>query len=218
MQPVVLVGIIALIAVIAVFSYFANQKRQEAMRALASRLGLQFSPARDRTLAGRYEFIDRIRAGRNRYAFNVISGTYQGHEVRVFDYHYKTGSGKNTQHHYLSFLILRLPISVPELKIGPEGFFSKIAQAIGFDDIDFESHEFSRKFCVRSKDKKFAYDICHGRMIEYLLANTDLTIEMERDALAISFMRRLNPAQVEPNLKRLIAVRMFMPEYLLNRS
>jgi hypothetical protein len=80
-----------------------------------------------------------------------------------------------------------------------------------------------RRFCsglapVRSRDKKFAYDICHGRMIEYLLANTDLTLEMERDMLAISFMSRLDPEKIEFNLERMIAVRMLMPEYLLDRS
>jgi hypothetical protein len=106
----------------------------------------------------------------------------------------------------------------PELTIGPEGFFSKIAQAVGYDDIDFESHEFSRKFCVRSKDKKFAYDVCNAQMIEYLLTNPDLVIEIERDSLAVSFNRRLAPENIESNLNRLIAVRSLMPDYLFSRS
>ncbi|MHC4520751.1 MAG: hypothetical protein ACYTAS_19350 [Planctomycetota bacterium] len=218
MQPVFIIGMIALIAVVAIIAHIAAKQRREAMRALADRLGLRFNPGRSRDLARRYEFIDRMRAGRNRYAFNILSGNYQGHDVILFDYHYKTGSGKNTHHHYLSFFILRLPISVPELAIGPEGFFSKIAQAVGYDDIDFESHEFSRKFCVRSRDKKFAYDVCNAQMIEYLLSNTDLTMEMELDSLAISFHRRLSPQQIEPNLQRLIAVRSLMPDYLFARS
>ena len=106
--------------------------------------------------------------------------------------------------------------SFPELVIGSEGVFSKIAQAIGYDDIDFESHEFSSKFCVRSGDKKFAYDVCNARMIEYLLSNSDLSIEIEDNTLAISFNRRLAPDMIEPNLKRLIMVRSLMPEYLFS--
>ena len=218
MQPVFIIGIIAFIIVAAVLGHLQAQKRRAAMLALASRLGLHFDPSKRRDIARRYEFIDRMRAGRDRYAFNIISGTYQGHEVHIFDYHYKTGSGKDTHHHYLSFFILRLPISVPELVIGPEGFFSKIAQAVGYDDIDFESHEFSRKFCVRSRDKKFAYDVCNAKMIEYLLSNGDLTMEMELNSLAISFRRRLSPDRIEPNLHRLITVRSLMPEYLFSRS
>ena len=55
-------------------------------------------------------------------------------------------------------------------------------------------------------------------MIEFLLANADLTLEMERDVLAISFERQLRPEQIEPNVQRLIAVRSLMPDYLFARS
>ena len=113
-------------------------------------------------------------------------------------------------------MILTLERTFPELTIAREGFFSKIAQSLGYDDIDFESHEFSRKFCVRSKNKKFAYDFCHARLMEYLLANEDLAIEIEGTALAIAFSDCLDPAQVEPNLERLIQLRWLMPKYLFS--
>jgi len=88
---------------------------------------------------------NKLRSGSNRYAFNVLAGTYQGHEITVFDSHYETHSssskgGRRTHHHYFSFFILSLPRSCPELTIGPEGFLSKIAQAVGYDDIDFAQH------------------------------------------------------------------------------
>lgn len=214
MQPLVIFVFIVIIAVVLVVGYISSLKRREAMAAMAARLGLHFMPHKDRDMARRYRFLDKLRRGSQRYAFNVLSGSYQGHDVLLFDYHYRTGSGKNTHHHYLSFFILHLPVSFPELIIAPEGIFSKIAQAVGYDDIDFESHEFSRKFCVRSKNKKFAYDVCNARMIEYLLSNTDLSIEIDDKALAISFNSRLAPEQIEPNLNRLITVRSLLPDYL----
>lgn len=217
MKPLIIVGFIALIVVLGVLVYISARKRREAMAKLAAKLGLSFAPNKDWDIARRYCFLDKLRVGSNRYAFNILSGNYQGHDVTVFDYHYRTGSGKNTQHHYISFFILHLPVSLPELVIGPEGIFSKMAQAIGYDDIDFESYEFSRKFCVRSPDKKFAYNVCNAQMIEYLLSNTDLTIEIEGGALAISFGSRLSPEQIEPNLNRLITVRSLLPEYLFSR-
>ena len=217
MKPLIIVGFIALIVVLGVFGYVSARKRREAMATLAARLGLSFEPNKNWDIARRYCFLDKLRAGSNRYAFNILSGNYQGHDVTIFDYHYRTGSGKNTQHHYISFFILHLLASFPELVIGPEGIFSKMAQALGYDDIDFESYEFSRKFCVRCRDKKFAYDVCNARMIEYLLSNTDLTIEIEGEVLAISFGSRLAPEQIEPNLNRLITVRSILPEYLFSR-
>jgi hypothetical protein len=213
-QPLVIFAFIVIFAVVAVLSYLSSHKRREAMAAVAAGLGLQFVPHKDRYMAKQYRFLDKLRQGSDRYAFNILSGNYQQHKVLLFDYHYKTGSGKNTHHYYLSFFILHLPVSFPELIVAPEGIFSKIAQAVGYDDIDFESHEFSRKFCVRSRDKKFAYDVCNARMIEYLLSNTDLSIEIEDGALAISFSSRLAPEKIEPNLNRLITVRSLLPDYL----
>ncbi len=132
----------------------------------------------------------------------------------IFDYHYKTGSGKNTHHYNFSFFIMKLKMVFPELKITKESFLSKIGQALGFDDIDFESHEFSKQFCVRSKNKKFAYDVCNAKMIDYLLDNKDLSIEIENNALAIAFNRNLNAEQIEHNIDRLIKIRSLIPEYL----
>jgi hypothetical protein len=216
-KPLIIVGFIAIIVVLAVIGYISARKRREAMAALATKLGMSFAPNKNWDMARRYSFLDKLRVGSNRYSFNILSGSYQGYDVTIFDYHYRTGSGKSAQDHYISFFILHLPVSFPELVIGPEGIFSKMAQALGYDDIDFESYEFSRKFCVRSRDKKFAYDVCNARMIEYLLSNTDLTIEIEGGALAISFNSQLSPEQIEPNLNRLITVRSILPEYLFSR-
>ena len=223
MQVLVIVGVIALIVVGAVFGHLAAKKRREAMLAMAARLGLRFDPNKNRGLAKQYQFLDKLRAGDNRYAFNILSGKYNSHDVMAFDYHYETHSTdskghRQTHHHYFSFFLLLVPVSFPELTVGREGFFSKVAQSLGHDDIDFESHEFSRKFCVRSRDKKFAYDVCNARMMEYLLANDDLTVEIEGPALAISFSSRLSPEQIESNLNRLIQVRSLLPDYLFSRS
>src|SRR5581483_5507412 len=164
-------------------------------------------------------FLDALAQGSNRYAFNVLSGNYRGHDVLVFDYHYETEStdskGNSTTHHYyFSCFILTLPRNFPELRITQEGWMSKIAQAFGYADIDFESAEFSRAFCVRSKDRKFAYDVCHAQMMEYLLANRDLSLELERNALALAFPKTLSPPELEFNLQRLMEIRSRLPEYL----
>jgi len=223
MEPLIIVGVIVVIAVVAVLGHLSAQKRRQAMMALAARLGLRFDPQKDWGVAERYSFLNRLQAGSNRYAFNTLSGNYKDQEVTAFDYHYETHSSdskghRQTQHHYLSCFTLHLPRSFPELVIGREGFFSKIAQAFGYDDIDFESHEFSRKFCVRSPDKKFAYDFCNAQMMEYLLANDHLTVEIDRDVLALTFNSRLNLESIEPNLYRLVKLRSLMPDYLFSGS
>lgn len=206
----------------AIYAAIAARKRREALFELATRLGLNFSPGDDYGLADRFAFLDKLAQGDNRYASNVISGSYRQQQVLVFDYHYETHSTdskghRQTHHHYFSFFILLLPLSFPELKISREGFFSKIAQALGYDDIDFESAEFSRAFCVRSKDRKFAYDVCNAQMMEYLLANRDLSLEIEGPALALAFDTRLSATEIESNLNRLLDIRSRLPEYLFTK-
>jgi hypothetical protein len=215
----ILLLFVAAVIAAAIYSAVAARKRREELFALAARLGLSFRSEKDQALAARFGFLDKLAQGSNRYAFNVLSGQYWGHTVHAFDYHFETHSSdsrgrRQTHHHYFSFFILLLPMSFPELRIMREGMLSKIAQAFGFDDIDFESAEFSRTFCVKSKDKRFAYDVCHPQMMEYLLANRDLNLEIEANALALAFPSRLSAPQIEFNLHRLLEVRARLPDYL----
>jgi len=215
-----LFAVIIIAAVI--YGAITARKRREALAVMALRLGLDYREAADRSLADRFGFLNALAQGSNRYAFNILAGHYQGREVLVFDYHYETHScdskgRQQTHHHYFSFFILLLPQSFPELRITREGWLSKIAQAFGYDDIDLESAEFSRAFCVRSKDKKFAYDVCNGQMMEYLLANRDLSLEIERNALALAFGKRLAVPEIEANLGRLLEIRSRLPEYLFTK-
>jgi hypothetical protein len=219
MIPVLFFGaIIVLVVAGAIASHLAEKRRRKAFLDLAERLGLTYIE-RDTSIPRRYDFFNKLCQGSNRYAFNVLDGVWQGHPVTVFDYHYETYSRdskgrRQTHHHYFSFFMLRHELHCPELIIAPETFLSKIGQMLGFDDIDFESHAFSKAFLVRSPDRKFAFDICHTRMMEYLLANSDLSIEIERDHVSLFFDKRLEPEGIEAGLRKLLDIRGLFPEYL----
>jgi len=223
MEALLIIVVIAAIVAGLIYSAYRAKKRREALAALAQSLGLSFDPSRDRSVDERYRFLGKLKQGANRYSFNRLRGTYQGHEIEAFDFHYETYSysrkgGRRTHHHHFSFFLLHVADRFPELTITREHIFSKIGQMIGFDDIDFESAEFSKAFSVRSESKKFAYDICHPRMMEYLLNNRDLSIEMEANCLSLFFSRRLKVEEVERNLDRLIALRERIPEYVIETA
>src|ERR1035438_6106218 len=141
----------------------ADRQRSLNLQTLASRLRFDdFNPNRDEGFAMGWGFLSRLAQGQKRYAFNILRGTYHEQALFIFDYHYQTGSGKSRQEHYFTLLMLVFKEAVPQLTIEPESLGEKIATAFGVgNDIKFESAEFSRKFCVRSKDKKFAYDVCN---------------------------------------------------------
>jgi hypothetical protein len=200
----------------------AEQKRSNAFLQLAPNLGLKYQMGKDTELPHRYFFVRRLAQGSNRYAVNSLSGNYDGHQICVFDYHYETTSvnSDETTHHQCSLLIIHVITGdtlaeFPEVIITREGAASSLSQALGSDDIDFESLEFSRIFRVQSKDRKFAYDVCHPRMMEYLMMNPDLTLEYNLYTIAMTFNHRLKPEQIRPNLDRLLAVRSLLPNYVL---
>ncbi len=188
MSPVfIIVLVVVLVCVLGYFGYLAEKKRREEMAALAASLGLRFDPGPDHGHDEEYGHFEIFRRGHSRVALNTMSGDLPvaGRSCRVVagDFRYKvtSGSGKNrrTHTHNFSYAIVELPFQAPALLIRPEGMFDKLAGVFGFDDIDFESEEFSRKFYVKSPDKKFAYDVLHPRMMEFLLANRAAALDLE---------------------------------------
>ncbi len=206
----IIIGIVVLVIVV---KYLGERGRSRAFRELAARLGLRYH-RRSRGIPRQYRFLNYLAQGHSRYAFNILEGPYQGHHVVAFDYHYATGSGKHRQDHYFSFFMLQLEQRFPELRVYPENFLSKVGQAIGFQDIDFESIEFSDAFTVRSKDKKFAYDVCNTRMMAYMLEHRSLAFEIERDWLAIGARKRLDIEAIPGGFARLLQIRELLPGYL----
>ncbi len=202
--------------------YNQYKKEQQAIKDLAKKHSWKFEEGPDYKFAKQFKFLENMDTGSNRYASRMFSGGFGGHSVLVFDYHYETytgfGSKQRTDHHYRSYFIIKLEKSFPELKIGEESVLSKLVQALGFDDIDFESHEFSRRFKVNSKDKKFAYDFCNAQMIDYLLTRPVRTIEVEQEALALTFDSSLVIEEIENHLGHLVKIRSLMPDYLFSQQ
>lgn len=198
----------------------AGQNRSGALRMLSARLAFdEFKPDRDEGFMLGWGFLSRLAQGQERYAFNILRGTYHEQSLFVFDYHYQTGSGKSRQEHNGTMLMLVVKEAFSQLTIGPENLDEKIAAAFGVgDNIKFESAEFSRKFCVRSEDKKFAYDVCNPQMIEYLLANPGLQVEFQGPVISMAFEPQLPVGQIEFNLQRLIEIRSLLPEYLFTNA
>ena len=192
MEILLVVGFLVVFGVVAYLSYLAKKKRQEAFRALAQRLGCRYYPDDPFGLSGRYEGnFPTLQQGSRRYAYNVVEGLLDGRPVHLFDHHHETYSRnskghKTTHHHHRTFVVLEHDADLGRMEVRPEHFLDKVGGFFGFDDIDFESEEFSRRFWVQSPDKRFAYDVLHPRMIEFLLAHEPPLLEVEDGALCIS--------------------------------
>lgn len=191
-----------------------EEMRRRELAALARKLQLQFNAKGDFELAKRYLFLRWLNRGDNNCIYNSFRGYYLQQPITFFDYTF-TG-GKYT--YYWSAYVLEMQTNFPDLLISHETREDRFAEALGKEHIAFESAEFSRVFRVRSADKKFAFEICHPPMMEFLMANPDLTIEVRGAALAILFEDWLRPEKVEGNLSRLVAIRKLLPEYLFVKA
>lgn len=151
----IITAFLLLVVAIAVVAHLRAKKRREALEVTAQALGLQFFPKKDRRAIAQFKQLDEFQKGSNRYLSNRMRGSYKGMPVEVFDYHYqiRTGSGKNssTRHYYFTIFICLLPKSFPELRIYREGFFEKLIQFVGFEDIHFESAEFSKRVAIADR-------------------------------------------------------------------
>lgn len=201
---------LVLIAVGAYYAHLKQKQRREALGLLAAELGWQFLPQKDHSHDDQYAHYEIFRHGHSRYAYNTLVGSLEidgkRWPAKMGDFHYQTtssnGKSTTTHTHLFSYLILELPfVRVPDLLIRREGMFDSIKNLFGFDDIDFESAEFSRRFFVKSSDKRFAYDVIHPGMMEFLLAGDAPTIDAERGRCCMSDGKRTwSPGQCHATL------------------
>jgi hypothetical protein len=192
------IAIAAAIA-IAVWRYYAKQRRRAELASIASRLGMSYS-AEDMSGCLGYPFA-LLRRGDGRGTENVLSGTWEGLDVVEFDYWYYTESTDSKGHRtksysHFSCAVAGVVASLSAVSIGRENLFTRLADAVGLDDIAFETEEFNRAFNVKSNDRRCASDLIDQRMMAWLLtAPSDLAFEVSGRWL-LCYGKRRAPADL----------------------
>jgi len=199
---IVVPAFIALVAAAIVFGILKARQRREAMARLAKELSFEYYPDDPWNLEDKYAMFELFGRGHSRRASNVICGDVDGRAVVAFDYQYTTGSGKNQSTHSCQALVMGLPILAAGLRMRSENLFDRVASWVGYEDIDFESDEFSRRYHVACDDRRFAYDILHARLIEYLLACGQAPDLEMKGPLMVLFDSQGDAA----NVRRLLAI------------
>ena len=104
------------------------------------------------------------------------------------------------------------------LDIRPEGFFDKVGEFFGADDIDFESAEFSRRFFVKSSDKRWAYGVIHQETMQFLLDHAaNYRIAFRGHCAIIWNGSMLLPTQYDQALAVLTGVLGRIPDYMVEQ-
>jgi len=214
-RPVLFLLAVLIFGALAYAHYQAEKKRRRRLKAWAMGRKLQFQSTKDKEFRRLFPAVKILHKGHSRFARNIITGALGGRELTACDYEYTTGHGKNRHTHRLSLVFVRSRIPLVPLFIRPENMFDRVGEFIGLDDIDFESAEFSRTFHVSSPDKRWAYDVIHGRMMEYLLAQPRFRIEFALDHIIVYRTRRFDVADFDAAIKLARGVDKRIPEYVV---
>lgn len=204
--------VIALAAILGVYHFIRESRRNKEFHELAQRLGLRHEGAcSGRDIEAAYAPLELLDRGHSRKASHVLTGRLDGCEVMCCAYQYTTGSGKNKSTRRRGLAMLDLGLFLPRILIRHEGFGDRLASWLGFDDVDFESDQFSRRYFVKCHDRRFAYALIDPQMMEFLLQESDFQWEVSGRWVAVWREDELDADEVRPLLNALLAFRNRVP-------
>lgn len=202
--PILVIGVIAaLIGTGILYSYYAAKKRREELMQHAESMGLTFIPDGDADLLDRLSVFKLFNQGHSRKMKNLIQGDSGEVNIAIFDYQYTTGGGKNQQTHLQSIVALQSnQLVCPDFTMRPERMFDKLGSALGFQDIDFESHQmFSSSFVLQGSDEAAIRKYFDQSVLDFFSAKPGISVEAQTGTLFFYRARqRIQPREIKDNL------------------
>jgi hypothetical protein len=182
-------------------SYYLKKRRRDELGVFAKQYGLSYSQADPYDLLG-YDF-KLLRQGDGRGCENVLAGAWQGVPIKEADYWYYTestdGEGHRTKSYkYFSVVIADVGCSTPYVSVAKESLFTRMADHMGFRDIDFESEDFNREFNVKSEDREFAFKLIDARMMQFLMDSGGKFGFEVRGPTVLTYCHRMRPPELVP--------------------
>ncbi len=170
------VGIVAVpvVAAFVVWERVRGKRRAQGFAAAARKMGARIAPDDAPRLSNIPFRLFRI--GRGREVQNVAVRRSGGYQVWIIDFLYwretynpQTSSTNRVDYEH-TCAIVELPRSLPSVIIGREGFWSRIARAIGIDDVEIGDETFDRVFKVKSQNPPAARALLHQDLRSWLLS------------------------------------------------
>lgn len=181
----IIVGVISLVITIVVFAYIADQKRTAAIEDAAKELGLTYQKDGNGTsIQGETSVFQLMNRGRSRKHRNVIIASTDEVTIRLFDYRFTTGGGKNSKTHHQTVALIRSPaLQIPTFQARPEGMLDGIGSALGFQDIDFEEHQaFSDTFVLKSEMESHTRAFFDQTLLDFFASRPKISFEASGDS------------------------------------
>lgn len=166
--------------------------RRRKLAETAESLGLEFLPGGDNQLKrslSEFPLMSRGRSGRMK---NLMRGASGSITTAMFDYSYRTRSGEESStRHTCAFLMEREGTRLPQFQLQPEGFFHRLGETLGMQDIDFDSHpQFSKMFQLKGRDEEEIRRYFQPGLLDLLEGYPGITVEADGSRLLVYRQRR----------------------------
>lgn len=171
-------GIILFAAIFIGGSIWYEKQRAKKIRAVAESLGLAYAEKGD-GLREKLSMLPLFRRGRSRRIRNLLTGQIEDMAIHLFDYRFRTGSGKNSQTHNQTVAAFRVEGGrMPAFTLAPEHWGHRFLSVFGFQDIDFTNYpEFSRIYILRGEEEERIRALFDEELIRFMLSHTGNTVE-----------------------------------------
>ena len=191
-------------AVSVVLAMIRNRKRIQNLEAEAQALGFTFTAWSNGASAPKFE-TPFFRSGSHSYK-NMMTGSYAGMAVQVFDYSHTSGGTSNSSTSVQTIAVYTQSIDIPVFALGPGGLAAKIIDALEHQNVEVTTDkEFSRHHSVRGFDKERIKALFNDRVVSFvkeLDRNKAWQIEGAGKTLVIyRYARRMKPAALRDFLQ-----------------
>lgn len=184
---VLFLGLFVLIIVVVIVTWRKERERTEALRRVAETAGLKFEPKADVADIRSLGDVQLFARGHSKQVLNLMTGRLGGQQVAVFDYRYTIGSGKGQLTTMQTVVVLpSAKGSLPDLQMAPENPLIKIAEALGYQDIDIESApEFSGRYILRGADEAAIRAALYPGATSYFAEHEGWMVEVQSGTVGI---------------------------------
>ncbi len=192
------------------YAIYQAKKRHDALAAMAPRMGFDFKP-RDDSFRDSHSHLKMFSRGHSHRMTNVMEGVRDGIKVLLADYHYTTGSGKNSSSHDQTICIITDPdFKLPNFYLRREfSFLDYLGKLFGGQDINFkEDEKFSAAFVlqgtVEAETRSFFNSEVRNEFVKF--AGQNIQVEGQDDSLIVHQSLTLEPEKWLALLKDAFAI------------
>lgn len=187
-----------IIVAVYLFSFLLEKRRSNALQQQAARRGFSFSAS------GSLSSIDGFKCmshGHSHRVNNVATKRYGDVEIKLFDYRYVTGRGKNKSVHRMSVCQLRDPeLRLPSCFVRRQSaILDRIGSMFGGQDINFDQDpEFSKAFVLQGDDEQDTRSLFSLRLRRVFsrFAGQTLMFECIASSLCLHRRKRFRPNKI----------------------